>query len=144
MKGRKGYWKTEGHEKIKACKSPWTEFTSNCRTMDAAGVCSFMSANSILQPSSLRVKPLKQHSTTCRQYRLTVSPNRKTTGICSYYGCQHKPMHSYTGLTVRLTQEQGAIWCPCTSSGHCLEIRNQSLPQFLSIGHGVYALINQG
>ena len=49
--------KNEGHETIKACKSPWTKCTGTCRTMDTAAICSSISANSILQPISSERNP---------------------------------------------------------------------------------------
>ena len=48
----------------------------------------------------LRLKSLKQHSSICRQYRSTVSTNKKLTGISGHNGCQHNLMHMYTSLTV--------------------------------------------
>ena len=42
-------------------------------------------------------------------------------------------MHKYTSLAVRLTQEQGAIKYPCTSTDHFLETGNKSLSQFSSM-----------
>ena len=54
----------------------------------------------------LRLKSLKQHSTICRQYRSTVSTNRKPTSISSHCGFQYNLMHRYISFTMSLTQEQ--------------------------------------
>ena len=48
-KARKGHRKIEGHEKIKACKSPCIEHRSTSGTMDTVAMCSSLLANSILQ-----------------------------------------------------------------------------------------------
>ena len=70
--------------------------------------------------------------------------SRKTTGIPDHFGCWHNLMHRYNSLPMRLNQEQGAISCPWSSTGHCLETLKLEPPTVLISGYGDFPLKNQG
>ena len=78
-------------------------------------------------------------------HRVQVSSlkNKMTKGISGHFVCQHNAMHRYTSLTERFTWEQGPILCPCTSTGHCLETRNQT-PTVLINGYGAFPVKIKG
>ena len=67
-----------------------------------------------------------------------------TTGIYGHCGCQHNSMHTYTSMTVMLTQEKGAISCFCTGTNLCLRDKKPEPPTVLINGYGNSQVNNQG
>ena len=96
-------------KKAETGRSPWAEGTSNSRDKDATAM------RAQHGPHLYKEDHREWCFTTWRWYKWTASTSR-TTNTSDHCGWQHVPKHRSTNLTIKLTLQQGATSCSCTST----------------------------